>query len=124
MVAVRRRLREIMRDDVSVVRSEASLRRAIADLDALSLDRALAEKTLDALTTRTMALLAREIATSALYRRESRGGHIRSDVPGADPALDGRHQLVSRQPDGSVTRIFGPLDIAWSAATPVDAARS
>jgi L-aspartate oxidase len=38
--------------------------------------------------------LARAIATSALDRRESRGGHLRADAPQADPALDGVHVVV------------------------------
>jgi L-aspartate oxidase len=38
--------------------------------------------------------LARAIATSALDRRESRGGHLRADAPDANPALDGIHVIV------------------------------
>jgi L-aspartate oxidase len=38
--------------------------------------------------------LARAIATSALDRRESRGGHLRADAPETDPALDGIHVVV------------------------------
>jgi L-aspartate oxidase len=38
--------------------------------------------------------LARAIATSALDRRESRGGHLRTDAPDVDPALDGVHVVV------------------------------
>lgn len=113
-LAVRQQVREIMRDDVSVVRSAASLTDAIEALDKLANDPSLAGNTLDAITTRTMTLLAREIATSALNRRESRGGHFRSDVPDTDSSLDGQHQLVTRQPDGIFTRTFGPLDAAWA----------
>ena len=39
--------------------------------------------------------LAAAIATCALERRESRGGHLRTDFPGIDPELDGVH-LVAR----------------------------
>lgn len=38
--------------------------------------------------------LVRLVAASALARRESRGGHFRSDFPDADPALDGRHAVI------------------------------
>ena len=38
--------------------------------------------------------LARAIAASALERRESRGGHLRSDYPGVDPELDGVHLVL------------------------------
>lgn len=46
--------------------------------------------------------LARAIAISAIDRRESRGGHLRSDAPETDPSLDGIHVVVS--PDGSSRR--------------------
>ena len=39
--------------------------------------------------------LARAIASSALERRESRGGHLRSDLPRTDPDLDGVHLVHS-----------------------------
>jgi L-aspartate oxidase len=43
--------------------------------------------------------LAKATALSALDRRESRGGHLRSDCPNTDPALDGAHVVVG--PDGT-----------------------
>ncbi len=116
-LAIRQRVREIMRDCVSVVRSEASLDAAIVALDGLLADPALDTGTLDAITTRTMTLLAREIAASARNRHESRGGHYRADAPTTDAALDNQHQLVTRQPDGSFARMFGALDLAWAATT-------
>jgi L-aspartate oxidase len=42
--------------------------------------------------------LAAAIATTALERRESRGGHLRSDFPGIDHELDGTHIVLG--PDG------------------------
>jgi L-aspartate oxidase len=39
--------------------------------------------------------LARLIARSALAREETRGCHVRSDRPALEPALDGRHLVVS-----------------------------
>jgi succinate dehydrogenase/fumarate reductase flavoprotein subunit len=38
--------------------------------------------------------LAKATATVALDRRESRGGHLRVDCPGSDPALDGIHVVL------------------------------
>ena len=114
-LAIRRGVQEIMRDDVSVVRSADSLTDAISALDRLAVDPALARNTLDAITTRTMAQLAREIAVSALNRRESRGGHFRADLPGTDASLDGKHQLVTRQPDGTFARAFDSLDAVVGA---------
>jgi L-aspartate oxidase len=46
--------------------------------------------------------LAKAIGAAALERRESRGGHLRTDCPETDPALDGVHVVFS--PDGSVRR--------------------
>jgi L-aspartate oxidase len=46
--------------------------------------------------------LARSIATCALARRESRGGHLRSDFPAADPELDGVHFVLGA--DGELRR--------------------
>jgi L-aspartate oxidase len=44
--------------------------------------------------------LATAVARCALRRRESRGGHRRSDSPAADPELDGIHFVLG--PDGEV----------------------
>jgi L-aspartate oxidase len=46
--------------------------------------------------------LASAIARSALNRRESRGGHLRTDCPRTDPELDGIHFVLS--PTGEVRR--------------------
>jgi L-aspartate oxidase len=46
--------------------------------------------------------LATAIATCALEREESRGGHLRIDAPGLDPELDGIH--IALGPDGKTRR--------------------
>jgi L-aspartate oxidase len=46
--------------------------------------------------------LARAIATAALEREESRGGHLRVDFPRLDPELDGVHIVLG--PDGERRR--------------------
>jgi len=46
--------------------------------------------------------LAAAIAACALAREESRGGHLRVDLPGLDPELDGIH--IVRAADGSTRR--------------------
>jgi L-aspartate oxidase len=46
--------------------------------------------------------LAVAIATAALERRESRGGHLRADLPHIDPALDGIHIVLA--PGGTARR--------------------
>ena len=46
--------------------------------------------------------LAAAIASAALERRESRGGHLRADRPGIDPDLDGVHIVLG--PGGETRR--------------------
>ena len=75
-------VRKIMTRHVGVLRDAAGLSLALRSLLALH-GRALATQNLD-LRNRTEAALL--IAASAFRRRESRGGHFRSDFPVADPA--------------------------------------
>lgn len=75
------RLRDIMTTHVGVVRSAKSLRAALRGLKALD-DTAHGDTVLA-----NMILTARLITAAALQRKESRGGHYRSDFPDADPAL-------------------------------------
>ena len=68
-------LRRLMTRDVGVIRSDESLRRAIASLRGLvvSQPRSLVSD---------MALVGLMVATAALERHESRGAQFRSDFPG------------------------------------------
>ena len=72
-------LRSIMTQHVGVVRDAAGLAHA---LDAI----ARIERTTPSRTLRNMATTALLVAAAAWQRRESRGGHYRSDFPDADPA--------------------------------------
>lgn len=69
------RLRTTMSADVGVVRDSAGLERALSVIDAL--ERAAGPA--------LPLVAARLIAEAALERRESRGGHFRSDYPAAAP---------------------------------------
>lgn len=109
----RKRIQEIMRDHVSVVRSRELLSTALDELETLALSADLTDTSVPAIECRSMWLLAREITASALNRKESRGGHYRSDFPTTSPALDGHHQLV-RLSQGNVHRQFGPLANIWT----------
>ena len=73
------RLRALMTRHVGVVRDGDGLARALAEIAGI--DRAAAPGVL-----RNMARAALLVTASALARRESRGGHFRSDFPDADPA--------------------------------------
>jgi L-aspartate oxidase len=75
------RLRAIMTKYVGVQRSAKGLRTALAalkDLDATAGNDTVLSN---------MILTARLIAAAALTRKESRGGHYRTDYPAADPAF-------------------------------------
>lgn len=81
-------LRTMMSADVGVVRDAAGLARAVAKLRALS---AYAVTRDVPLANAVMA--AGFIANAAARRLESRGGHFRSDYPGADPGTPHRSFL-------------------------------
>ena len=75
-------LRRIMSRHVGVLRDAAGLREALRALTRLR-DRALKTDSIDLRNRAEAALL---IAAGAFLRRESRGGHFRTDFPAADPA--------------------------------------
>ena len=68
-------LRETMWNDVGLVRSESSMNHALGVLDAIS-----AKKPVS-LMMHNMIDAARIITQAALERKESRGGHYRTDYP-------------------------------------------
>ena len=82
------RIRQTMSEDVGVVREARGLKHALAALNEIE-----AEACGDAVVA-NMALTARLIAGAALARRESRGGHFRSDYPNASTRLARRTFLT------------------------------
>lgn len=79
-VAVVKRLRAIMSAHVGVVREDDGLTDVVHHLAAL-------EREAASIPLRNMAISALLVAASAWRRRESRGGHFRSDHPADVPAL-------------------------------------
>jgi len=75
-----RKLRQIMSTYVGVVRDRAGLQAALAEIARIERDAARLPQT------RNMATAALLVTAAALKRKESRGGHFRSDFPDADPA--------------------------------------
>ena len=81
-------LRQTMTAHVGMRRTAQGLQQALATLAALERAQAQDEAFLNMCATATL------IATCALQRRESRGGHFRSDFPQTDPALAQRSQTT------------------------------
>jgi L-aspartate oxidase len=76
-LAVRKRVRRLMWERVGILRSRASLQRALSEFDQI------ARAPLRA-APRNSLTVATLIARSALRREESRGGHFRVDFPARD----------------------------------------
>jgi succinate dehydrogenase / fumarate reductase, flavoprotein subunit len=114
--AVHAEVQETMSSLVGIIRTEAEIRQAMADLDKLG-ERAATVSAAGgsaynpgwhmALDMRNIMLMARCVATAALERQESRGGHTRNDYPGMRPewrkinlvcALEGDKITITRQP--------------------------
>lgn len=83
-----KRLRSIMSEKVGVVRSGRGLRAAYDELGSLA-----REAGTDGVLA-NMILAARFVTAGALLRKESRGGHYRTDYPQADVALAHRTFLT------------------------------
>ena len=109
-------VQDTMSSLVGIIRTEAEIREAMAELDKLG-DRAAAVSAAGgsaynpgwhmALDMRNIMLMARCVALAALERQESRGGHTRDDYPGMRPewrkiilacALEGGKITIARQP--------------------------
>ncbi|HZR54402.1 MAG TPA: fumarate reductase/succinate dehydrogenase flavoprotein subunit [Streptosporangiaceae bacterium] len=114
--AVHGELQQMMNDLVGLIRREAEVKQALAELDKLRIraqsliapgGRAYNPGWHLALDLRNMLLIAECVAMAALERQESRGGHTREDFPAMSPewrkinlvlTLDGEHVVMKRQP--------------------------
>ena len=88
-LAVRKRVRRLMWERVGILRSRASLQRALAEFGQIE-SAPLRPAPRNSLT---VALL---IARSALWREESRGGHYRVDFPARDDERWRAHSVVQK----------------------------
>jgi succinate dehydrogenase / fumarate reductase flavoprotein subunit len=114
--AVHAEVQETMSNLVGIIRTEAEIKKALAELDTLNL-RAEAVSAEGgsaynpgwhlALDMRNIMLIAKCVAAAALERQESRGGHTRDDYPGMRPdwrkinlicQLEGDEIAITRQP--------------------------
>ena len=108
--AVRLEMGQVMNKDVAVFRNEAGMQEAqakIAELRAQYAEVGVQDKgkvfntdLFAALELDYMLDLAGAICAAALYRKESRGAHFRTDFPERDDANWLKHTLVFRTPEG------------------------
>lgn len=99
---VLRAVQQLMFQNAMVLRDQAGLEAALAQLEQLeaSLDRQPSSDPLAIAEERTITAqltTARCVLTAALMRRESRGSHFRTDFPQQDPAQD--QQIILRKTD-------------------------
>ncbi len=78
---VRSRLRDMMWEHVGIIRNENSLKQAYLEVEALYNSIQRQDDILEYYETINMLILGRIIIQAALWRKESRGGHFRSDYP-------------------------------------------
>jgi len=87
--AVRKRVKRLMWERVGIIRDRASLTRALDEFARIAAGNLSTSST-------NFVTLARLIATAALWREESRGGHYRTDFP--EPQEKWRvHSIQSRE---------------------------
>lgn len=120
--AMVQRLQAVMSDDVGPLRTDASLKRALATIDELA--GALGERPfgdagrfdmqrLDWFDLRNMLTVARCVTQAALNRTESRGAHQREDFPEMAPVWRVNQTIHLRG---------AQLDIAQAPASPLEVA--
>ncbi|HEX2641453.1 MAG TPA: FAD-binding protein, partial [Thermoanaerobaculia bacterium] len=90
-------VRTLMWEKVGLVRDQAGLTAAAAELERLA-----ARHSRAAGEARNLLTIGRLVTAAALARQESRGGHYRSDFPSPDPAWQRRLYLTAAA-DGSAS---------------------
>jgi succinate dehydrogenase / fumarate reductase flavoprotein subunit len=110
-------LQDTMQDLVGIIRTQSELERALEEIAVLKgrMENVAAEGDRRynpgwhlAVDLRMMLLVSECIATAALARRESRGGHLRDDYPEAEPGWGGVN-IILRHDDGELTVDRQPL---------------
>jgi L-aspartate oxidase len=97
-------LRHLMTDLVGVIRDEQGMMKAVREIAKIT--RA-AEKKDSKLA--DMALVARMVAVAGLKRKESRGGHCRSDYPKTVKAWQKRTFVTLKEIDALTTALLAPV---------------
>jgi succinate dehydrogenase / fumarate reductase flavoprotein subunit len=109
-----------MQNLVGIIRTKAELEQALDEIEKLK------ERTRNvrvegnryfnpgwhmALDLHTMLMVSEAITRSALARKESRGGHTRSDYPDVDPRFATINLVTRRDPDGGMALSEEPLPV-------------
>jgi fumarate reductase flavoprotein subunit len=129
LYALQRRLRDVMWEQVGLVREEAGLRAAERDLDAIG--SALSQAAVpggaafnlawhDWMNLTNQVVASRLIAASALARRESRGAHYRTDHPEAAPGAPYVVRVERRDERADVCLV----PVKLTRASPADGVRA
>ena len=93
---LRKQIQDVMWDNVGILRNEAGLRKATELLMAWERDD-FSTGCVDDLETANILTVGTAIAKAALARKESRGGHFRSDYPMRLDALWQKHSLQRKE---------------------------
>jgi L-aspartate oxidase len=96
--SARRRLTEVMRHDVGVLRRADDLSAALVQLDGLTSDLRFGRMAEAEYEVLNMLTLGTQIAKCALMREESRGVHLRDDFPKVDDERWHRHITLRLPP--------------------------
>jgi succinate dehydrogenase / fumarate reductase flavoprotein subunit len=108
---IQQALQNVMQENVGIVRREAEMLRALAEIDSLSARAAKVSVTGNreynpgwhtALDLGNLLTISRAIALTAIERKESRGGHFRDDYPNKDPEFGKVNLVIRAGPDGSM----------------------
>ena len=108
---IQQQLQSVMQDQVGIVREEPEMRQALDTLQTLKEMARRAGVTghreynsgwHTALDLTNLLTVSEAVTLSAIERRESRGGHFRTDYPEKDPAFGTFNIVVRRGPDGAL----------------------
>jgi len=116
---LRRRLDDLMWDEVGIIRDATGLATALAELDTLSAeldetgiggsDRAFNMTWHDWLNLENLLLVSKGIAVAALAREDSRGAHFRSDFPETGNLEDSAFTAITLTPAGELVLEMKPV---------------
>jgi succinate dehydrogenase / fumarate reductase flavoprotein subunit len=115
---IQQALQNVMQENVGIVRREAEMLRALAEIDSLSARAARVSVTGNreynpgwhtALDLGNLLTISRAITITAIERKESRGGHFRDDYPNKDPEFGKVNLVIQAGPDGSMVLSRVPI---------------